>query len=65
MTQTGYIYAITNNFNSDVYIGSTVRTIEERFNEHKISSRRSRKGVFHQFMAKNGIENFEITELKK
>lgn len=31
----GYIYKITNNINSKVYIGQTIGTIEKRFNEHK------------------------------
>ncbi|QMS79568.1 hypothetical protein IIV6-T1_021 [Invertebrate iridescent virus 6] len=61
----GYIYAIENNLNDEVYIGSTLRTIEERFSEHKASARRRPTCTFHKFMSLHGIEHFKIIELKK
>jgi hypothetical protein len=65
MRQTGYIYAIENDLNDEVYIGSTLRSINERFVEHQTSARRRPTCTFHKFMALYGIEHFHITELTK
>ena len=49
------IYKITNKINQKVYIGQTIRTLEERFLEHK----RAKKDFhLHNAMRKYGEENF-------
>jgi hypothetical protein len=63
--KTGYIYAIENDINEEVYIGSTTRPINERFCEHKTSARRRPVCTFHKFMAFHGVEHFKIIELEK
>lgn len=50
------IYKITNNINNKIYIGQTVRTLEERVAEHK----RKRKLLISKAFRKYGIENFKI-----
>lgn len=40
--QMGYIYKIVNDINDKVYIGKTVNSIEERFNEHCYDARKRR-----------------------
>lgn len=50
------IYKLTNKINNKVYIGQTVRTLEERIAEHK----RKRLSLISKAIKKYGIENFEI-----
>ena len=62
----GYIYLITNLINSKKYIGKTVTTINERWQEHCLDSRRERcnKRPLYDAFNKYGIENFKIEELE-
>ena len=53
------IYKITNNVNGKIYIGQTVRTLEERFTEHK----RNKKSLISKAFKKYGIENFTIEQI--
>lgn len=50
------IYKITNNVNNKIYIGQTVRTLEERLSEHK----RKRVPLISKAIKKYGINNFKI-----
>ena len=62
----GYVYAIENNFDTSVYIGLTTKTIKERFAQHLQAARSSRAScILHLFMAKHGLENFTIRELRR
>jgi hypothetical protein len=66
MDKIGYIYAIENNFDSSVYVGLTTKTIKERFAQHLQAARSKRAScILHLFMAKHGVENFFIRELRK
>lgn len=47
------IYLITNKINGKQYVGQTVRSLEERFNEHKRHA-----GVVGRAIKKYGAENF-------
>lgn len=47
------IYLITNKINGKQYVGQTVRTLEERFKEHK-----RKNGVISRAIKKYGAENF-------
>lgn len=56
----GYIYIIKNDINNKVYIGKTIQSINQRFNQHKKD--RHRKGFDHRPLYrafnKYGIEHF-------
>ena len=59
----GFIYKITNDINSKVYVGKTLHsTIEERFKEHQLDSlkRTYEKRPLYSAMRKYGIEHFKI-----
>ena len=66
----GKIYKITNNVTDDIYIGSTIKTLKERFSNHKRNYKQFLNGnygnvrVFKLF-GKFGIENcaIELIEL--
>lgn len=63
----GYIYIITNSINSKVYVGQTIRTLEDRFREHcrtKCSDGESNM-LIKRAIKKYGKENFKIFELEK
>lgn len=62
-----YIYKITNNINGKLYIGKTSSTIEERFNEHILDSKKPRceKRPLYDAMQKYGYENFTIEEIEQ
>lgn len=57
-----YIYKITNNINDKIYIGKTVRTIEDRFKEHCKDCQRENleKRPLYSAMKKYGVENFSV-----
>lgn len=63
----GYIYCITNLINSKRYIGKTTTTIEERWKEHCLDSRKERceKRPLYSAFNKYGIENFIIEKLEQ
>lgn len=62
-----YIYKITNQINGKIYIGKTLKTIEERFKEHcnSYKKKRNEKRPLYSAMNKYGIENFDIKEVEK
>ncbi len=53
----GIIYKVTNIDNNKVYIGQTIRSLEERKNQHISEARRS-NFYFHQAIKKHGIDAF-------
>ena len=55
------IYKYTNKLNGKIYIGQTVRTLEERLKEHM----RKNKTIIDKALNKYGIDNFEIEILCK
>lgn len=63
----GFIYIITNTVNNKVYIGQTIRTLEERWKEHcrtKCSTNELNM-LIKRAIIKYGKDNFTITELEK
>ena len=56
------IYKITNDFNDDVYVGSTCDTLVKRFSKHKGDSRDSNKQnrPFYKLINEIGFERFRI-----
>lgn len=62
-----YIYKITNKINGKVYIGKTMRTVEERWKEYCKDSERKRcnKRPLYNAMNKYGVENFTIEKIEE
>lgn len=58
------LYKIENKINNKVYIGITKCSILKRWSEHKCKSKNSKKHLYAS-MRKHGIDNFEITLIKK
>lgn len=63
----GYIYKITNKVNNKIYIGKTIKTIEERFNQHILTAIKHRYKRSHFYDAINlyGENNFYVEELQQ
>ena len=56
-----YIYKITNLINNKIYIGKTIRNIQERWNEHVSRALNSEDNThLHNAIKKYGKENFTI-----
>lgn len=55
----GYIYKITNTINDKVYIGQTVKTLDERWQNHCYDSRTGNAKIYRA-MQKHGLDNFSI-----
>lgn len=62
-----YIYQITNLLNNKIYIGKTLRTVEERWNEHckEYLKPRNEKRPLYAAMRKYGVKNFKIEILEE
>ena len=56
-----YVYKITNLNNQKVYIGVTVKSVQERWMEHMKASRREniQNRPLYKAMNKYGFENFK------
>lgn len=61
---TGYIYIITNDINNKVYIGQTVTTLRNRWNQHVSKSKRS-NSYFYKAVREIGIEHFKMNLLEQ
>jgi group I intron endonuclease len=59
----GKIYLIRNLINGKCYVGQTIGSIENRFNEHKFASKNNSKCALHRAIRKYGEENFTINEV--
>lgn len=61
----GYIYKISTTASPKVYIGQTIRTIEERYQEHLNARNNKDKKTLHLYLAMNkyGIETFSIEKI--
>lgn len=55
-----FIYKITNLITGKIYIGRTIRTVQQRYKEHCKAALRGDTGHLHTSMRKYGIENFVI-----
>ncbi len=57
----GKIYKITNDYNNDVYVGSTCDTLAKRFSNHKCRALKDLKPCpFHSSFNEIGYERFRI-----
>ena len=63
----GYIYKITNLVTNKIYIGRTVKTIEQRFSEHcrvAFNDKIKKKLKIQNSIRKYGIDNFKLELLE-
>ncbi len=58
----GKIYKITNDFNDEVYVGSTCDTLNRRFTKHKSDSKKKEQQnrPLWKLMTEIGFERFRI-----
>ena len=69
MYKIGRVYKIY--FNKNIYIGSTFKTLNERFNRHKydykcwLNKKRNDKCEIYPYFLQFGIENFKIELIKE
>jgi len=61
----GYVYQITNSKTSDIYVGSTVQNIKNRFKTHKSNARLGKSQKLYECMRKHGIEHFKIEVIEE
>ena len=60
----GYIYIITNSKSHHKYVGQTLQTIEKRWHQHKLDSKKYDYPLYRA-MKKYGLNSFEINEIEK
>lgn len=60
----GVVYKIVNKKNNRIYIGQTIRTLKERFKEHKKLRNKSNAPI-HVAIKEYGVENFYIEMLEE
>ena len=57
----GTVYRIVNSVNDMIYIGSTMKTIEQRFDDHLTRAQcLDRKAPIHVAMREHGLDKFQI-----
>jgi len=60
----GIVYKITNLINGKLYIGMTIKNLNERFKKHlQSSTAKNPKYVIHKAIKKYGIKNFKIEQI--
>jgi group I intron endonuclease len=66
MNKYGQIYKVTNKIDSKVYIGKTIRDLEERLKQHIDGALKSKKNnYFYNAIKKYGKENFTIESIEQ
>ncbi len=59
-----FIYKITNKINGKSYIGQTIRSIRERWENHKTTAKYLKRDTYlYKAIRKYGLENFTIEEI--
>ena len=61
----GYIYKISTTQSNKVYIGQTIRTVRERYQEHVNACHKDYKKTMHLYLAMNkyGIDTFSVEQI--
>lgn len=63
---TGYIYCITNIVNGKCYVGQTIRTIADRWKDHRYAAANGEDGsILYRAIRLYGVESFRVEELCK
>ena len=60
----GYIYLIENKINNHKYIGQTLQTIEKRWHQHKLDSKKYDYSLYRA-IRKYGLNSFSVKEIEK
>lgn len=60
MDKKGRIYKIFNVKTDDIYIGSTIQTLKDRFKAHKSNAKLNKNGLLYDCMRDIGIDAFSI-----
>lgn len=61
----GYIYKIVNTINGKIYVGQTTKSIEERWQQHKIKAKQHPNRYLYDAMNHYGVENFKIESIEE
>ena len=61
----GRVYKIISTKTSEIYIGSTVQELKNRFKTHRSNAKTGKKEDLYECMRQNGIENFSIELLEE
>jgi group I intron endonuclease len=56
----GYIYLIRNRVNGKSYVGRTLKTIVQRFTQHKQDAGKGSECALHRSMRKHGFDSFTV-----
>jgi hypothetical protein len=59
------IYKISNTKTVDIYIGSTIQKLKDRFKAHRSNAKLNKNGKLYDCMRENGIEFFNIELLEE
>ena len=58
------IYSITNKVNNKIYVGKTIKSLEERFAAHINTTKYGSQSYLHRAIRKYGIKNFTISVIE-
>jgi Uri superfamily endonuclease len=61
----GFIYAIKNDVDDEVYIGSTTKTLDQRFGQHVYDSNHKISTSLHKHMKLIGVSHFKIEVIRR
>jgi len=61
----GFIYKIVNTKTEDIYIGSTIQSLKNRFKAHRSSAKLGKPGTLYDSIRKIGVEYFSIESIEE
>lgn len=61
----GFIYKITNTVNEKIYVGQTVKTIEERFDAHIKKAKQHPNRYLYDAMNHYGYDKFKVSQIEE
>lgn len=61
----GFIYLITNNINNKKYVGQTIGSIQERWNQHLRATREKGSRHLYDAIKKYGYQSFSIQKIEE
>ena len=58
--QNAKIYKIVNDIDQLIYVGSTIKSLSQRFSDHKYDAKRYPERKLYKHFSKYGIDHFKI-----